>query len=242
MELKYYLRGIGLGIIVTAVIMGFALPNERTMTDDQVRKRARELGMIESTILAGEPKEDAETEDDKKNNSEENVSVEILESGQEATDEKDIERIEQIQAAADAMGTDSNTEDVDSDIENADTGTEDTDGSTEGENGSTESMNSNIENTESDAGIDTDAVEGETEAAEGNVSVSSGSFIITINSGDGSDTASRKLAAAGVVSSASNYDDFLCANGYDKRIRPGTYSIPADASDEQIARIITGQE
>lgn len=235
MELKYYFRGIGLGIIVTAVIMGFALSNKRTMTDDQVRERAKELGMIESTILAGEPKEDAETEKDAKDNLEENVSVEILESGQEATDEKDIERIEQIQAAADAMGTDSNTEDVDSDIENADTGAEDV-------SGSVESMNSNIENTEKDAGIDTDAVGGEAGVAEENVSVPSGSFTVTINSGDGSDTASRKLAAVGAVLSASNFDDFLCANGYDKRIRPGTYSIPANASDEQIARIITGQE
>lgn len=220
MELKYYLRGIGLGIIVTAVIMGFALPNERTMTDGQVRERARELGMIESTVLAGNPEDDAETEDDAKDNSEENASVEIPESGQEATDEKDTGRIGQIQTAADAVQTDSNEKNVDSGTESADTGTEDTDGNVEGADGSAESMSSNIENTKSDAG----------------------SFTVTINSGDGSDTASRKLAAAGAVSSASNFDDFLCAGGYDKRIRPGIYSIPANASDEQIARIITGQE
>lgn len=227
MELKYYLRGIGLGIIVTAVIMGFALSNEQTMTDKLVRERARELGMIESTVLAGEPKEDAETEDGAKDNSEENVSVEILESDQEATDEKDIERIEQIQAAADAMGKESNTEDEDSGIENADISAEDV-------SGSAGSMISSIENAESDTG--------EAEVVEENVLAVSGSFTVTINSGDGSDTASRKLAAAGAVSSASNFDDFLCANGYDKRIRPGIYSIPANASDEQIARIITGQE
>lgn len=234
MELKYYLRGIGLGIIVTAVIMGFTLSNKQTMTDSQVRERAKELGMIESTVLAGEPKEDAETEDDAKDNSEENVSVEISESGQEAADAEDIDRIKQIQAAADAAGTNSNPESVDSDIESVDAGAESVDSNTEGADsntedvnsntedvsGSVESMNSNIENTKSDAG----------------------SFTVTINSGDGSDTASRKLAAAGVVSSASNFDDFLCANGYDKRIRPGVYSIPANASDEQIARIITGQE
>lgn len=235
MELKYYLRGIGLGIIVTAVVMGFALSNERGMTDRQVRERARELGMIESTVLADEPKEDAETEDDAKDNSEENISAEVSKSGQKATDEKDIEQIEQIKATADAAGADSDTENVDNGIENTDVGAEDA-------NGSMESMSSNIENSELEADIDIGAAEGEARAVEENVPVSSGSFTITINSGDGSDTASRKLAAVGVVSSASYFDDFLCANGYDKRIRPGTYSIPANASDEQIARIITGQE
>ena len=38
MEKKYYFRGFGLGIIVTAVIMGIALPGggKKTMTDDEV--------------------------------------------------------------------------------------------------------------------------------------------------------------------------------------------------------------
>lgn len=235
MELKYYLRGIGLGIIVTAVIMGFALSNEPTMTDRQIRERARELGMIENTVLAGEPKEDTETEDDVKDNSEENVSVEILESDQEATDKEDIDRIEQIRAAADAAGRGANSDNTDSDTENADAEAEDA-------SSSAKSMISSIENMESDVAFGTDPVEEETKAVEENVPASSGRFTVTINSGDGSDTASRKLASAGVVSSASSFDDFLCANGYDKRIRPGTYSIPANASNEQIARIITGQE
>ena len=65
---------------------------------------------------------------------------------------------------------------------------------------------------------------------------------ITVNSGDGSYTVARKLADAGVVTSAENFDEYLCSNGYDKRLRTGTFSIPADAGDEQIARIVTGAE
>lgn len=51
MKLKYYLRGLGIGILVTAVIMGIA-SGKRQMTDEEVRARAKELGMVESTVLS----------------------------------------------------------------------------------------------------------------------------------------------------------------------------------------------
>ncbi|MEZ3425832.1 MAG: hypothetical protein K1W13_00280 [Lachnospiraceae bacterium] len=38
---------------------------------------------------------------------------------------------------------------------------------------------------------------------------------------------------------AKEYDKYLCANGYDKKIRAGSYEIPKGASDEEIALIIT---
>ena len=36
MELKNYLRGLGLGIVVTALIMGFSLSGKQTMTDEKI--------------------------------------------------------------------------------------------------------------------------------------------------------------------------------------------------------------
>ena len=51
MKLRYYLRGLGVGILVTAVIMTVALSKKQPMTDDEVIKRAKELGMIENTII-----------------------------------------------------------------------------------------------------------------------------------------------------------------------------------------------
>lgn len=53
MELKYYLRGIGIGVILTAIIMGFALGGRKaTMSDAQVIQRAKELGMTEGGVLS----------------------------------------------------------------------------------------------------------------------------------------------------------------------------------------------
>ena len=52
MKLKYYLRGLGIGILVTALIMGISAGRIKQMSDEEVRARARELGMVESTTLS----------------------------------------------------------------------------------------------------------------------------------------------------------------------------------------------
>lgn len=44
MKRKYYLRGLGIGILVTALVFTFTGPKE--MTDDEIIKRAEELGYV----------------------------------------------------------------------------------------------------------------------------------------------------------------------------------------------------
>lgn len=48
MKLKYYLRGIGIGMIVTTIVLmiTFAIHSRQPLTDDEIRERATELGMI----------------------------------------------------------------------------------------------------------------------------------------------------------------------------------------------------
>jgi len=53
MKLKYYMRGLGIGMVVTAFILSVVLDKDtKTMSDDEVMARARELGMVESTVLS----------------------------------------------------------------------------------------------------------------------------------------------------------------------------------------------
>lgn len=55
MNLKYYLRGLGLGIIVTAVIMGIAAGrNKESLSDAEIKERAKELGMVEQSGVLSE--------------------------------------------------------------------------------------------------------------------------------------------------------------------------------------------
>lgn len=47
MKLKYYLRGLGIGIVVTGIIMSIANSNKSdSLTDVQIIQKAQELGMV----------------------------------------------------------------------------------------------------------------------------------------------------------------------------------------------------
>ena len=49
MKLKFYLRGLGIGIAITALVMGLALGNrpKEKLTDEEIRQRAEQLGMVD---------------------------------------------------------------------------------------------------------------------------------------------------------------------------------------------------
>ena len=51
MKLRYYIRGLGIGIIVTALIMGVATKEGIPLTDAEIKALARNLGMVESDSL-----------------------------------------------------------------------------------------------------------------------------------------------------------------------------------------------
>lgn len=215
MERKYYLRGLGLGIAVTAVIMGIALSGNKAMTNDEIIARAKELGMVENTVLA-----DAGGEDTPQENTGD------IASGQDITDNRSqsaAETEQDVRSEQNETQDNMTVSDVDGETDvQTDTGDDEGEADTNPVTADDEEI-------------------GETEEASEGISVPT-VRVITINSGDGSYTVAKKLADVGVITSAETFDTFLCENGYDKRLRTGNFSIPADASDEQIARIVTGAE
>lgn len=48
MKLRYYMRGLGIGILVTALIMGGAGGKQIPLTDAEIKAKAAQLGMVES--------------------------------------------------------------------------------------------------------------------------------------------------------------------------------------------------
>lgn len=52
MRLKYYLKGLGIGMIIAALLMGIAGREPSAMTDEEIKIRAKELGMVEQKTLA----------------------------------------------------------------------------------------------------------------------------------------------------------------------------------------------
>lgn len=180
MKLKYYLRGLGIGILVTAVIMGIA-SGKRQMTDEEVRARAKELGMVESTVLSH-----------------------IADMTQPDGTEPENKEVDESEPAA--MPEESEAADALDESEPAPMPEESEPEDTPKENDPAEST----------------------------------PVVIVIKSGQSSVSVSKMLAEAGLVKDATAYDKYLCENGYDKKIQTGTYELTAGASEEEIARIITG--
>ena len=224
MERKYYLRGLGIGIVVTAIIMGIATSGKRGMTDEEIIARAKELGMVENTVLSEKTEEEAETE----------AAVDIA-NAEDATEKSAIEETKKPETSTEQkQNTTEETEKPETSEEQKENTTEETkkpETSTEQKQNITEETKKPETSTEQ-----------QTTADKKEDITSAVVKTITVNSGDGSYTVAKKLAEAGVVTSAENFDTYLCQNGYDKKLRTGNFSIPADASDEQIARIVTGAE
>ena len=165
MKLKYYLRGLGIGILVTALIMGFTTRDSRPLTDAEIKAAAAELGMVESDSLrlADLPQEPTPTPE--------------ITPEPEATPEVTPEPTEE------------------------------------------------PENT--------------SEAATETTQESGADISLTVSAGSGSRTVCNQLEEVGVIDDAAEFDKYLCDKGYSKRICVGTFEIPADASWEEIAKIIT---
>lgn len=80
--LRYYLRGLGIGILVTAVILGIAGKDTEPMSDAVVRERAAQLGMVDSNSLV---LSELQKRDETPNNSE-------MMSGSGADSDRDMEQ------------------------------------------------------------------------------------------------------------------------------------------------------
>ena len=177
MKLKYYLRGLGIGILVTALIMGFTTRDSRPLTDAEIKAAAAELGMVESDSLrlADLPQEPTPTPEITPEPTKEPETT----PEPEATTESSGEPAKEPETTPEPEVTPEVTPESGADIS------------------------------------------------------------ITVSAGSGSRTVCNRLEEAGVIDDAAEFDKYLCDQGYSKRICVGTFEIPADASWEEIAKIIT---
>lgn len=224
MELKYYLRGLGLGIIVTAIIMGVAASGKQKMTDEEIITRAKQLGMIEDKVLTESGSRSGNDSED--NDSDNSLSNDVSDAGISEA-ETGGQELETTGAALNELP------ETDELIQNKLTETDT----------AQEEPKEEIGQEDDESPLTAEASDGDNKDNEDTGSVVLDTpATVTIGKGDGSYSVSKKLADMGAVASAADFDTFLCANGYDKRIITGNHTIPAGADEEKIARIITGAE
>ena len=209
MKLKYYLRGLGIGILITTVILSLAGIGRKNMTDEEVVKRAKELGMVESTLLSDLPDQ---TKAEEVRPTEPETSLQPETSEQESSAEPETSEPETSEPETLEPEVSPEPEETAS--------TPETPAAPEETPAAPEETPVSPE----DGNPDTPA--GET-------------VTLVIGRGESSTTVSKNLKKAGIVEDAAAFDRFLCNNGYDKKIITGTYEIPYGASEEEIAKIIT---
>lgn len=212
MKLRYYLRGLGVGILVTAIIMGVASWGQReTLSDAQIRERALKMGMVDgsspvlSDLQSGpnasggtKPTSPIIPEDDP------TTSTNLTKESTPPTSSKE--------PATPANPTKESTTPTNPTKEST------TPTSSAKEPATTPTSTAKNPTTSSNSSQPT--------------------VTIVIKGGSGSEAVSRTLAEAGLVPDAKAYDQYLCDNGYSKGLRAGTYEIPEGASEEEIANMI----
>lgn len=79
MNLKYYLRGLGLGIVITVILLVVTAGSRKeSLTDDEIITRAKTLGMVEESVLNDSvTKAKTETESDLREQIREEVKSEL---------------------------------------------------------------------------------------------------------------------------------------------------------------------
>jgi len=212
MNLKYYLRGLGIGIVVSTLIVGIAANNQKeTLSDEEIKQRAGELGMVEASgVLTDDIPMTVEASPTK-------TPVSPLENEKEAESSPAAEKAESSPAAEETISSPAKEPEA--------VPTEKPAAEKEPERTETEEKA---------------ADESKEVASEVNEETQK-TVTVTVKSGDGSYTVCKKLEAAGLIESATAYDAYLYQNGYDKRIIAASHEIPVGADAEQIAKIITGK-
>lgn len=109
MKLKYYLRGLGVGIIYTAIVMGIALSGNKkeTLTDAEIIERARLLGMVMEEEKLDSKEQDSEKKEAGKDSVSEQNSVSVTPEKQnpqdtESQEDKSSEESEQKEEESDS--------------------------------------------------------------------------------------------------------------------------------------------
>ena len=214
MKLKYYLRGLGIGMAVTALILGISFSGRQgqeaqTLTDEQIRERASELGMVDSSELtlaalqnSAQPQTTMEPE----------VTESETMTEPEATAEP--ETTTEPEATAEPETT------------------------TKPEATAAPEMTTKPEAT---AAPEMTTEPEATKEPELITAPEQSQTTITIKKGSDSGSVSRVLYEAGLVENAKAFDNYLCNNGYSRSINPGIYEIAPGTSEEEIAKIITGK-
>lgn len=224
MKLKYYLRGVGVGLILAVAIYStIIMPKKYEMTDAEIMDRARELGMV----LQEEP----------------DIDLSALSGTPSPTGEAGLTPVPSDGAdltLAPSGGEDlTPTPSVEADLTPTPSAEADLTPTPPGQEAPTPSGEEVLTPTPSGGeDLTLPPTEGgePTQEASATSAPESEKVTLTITYGMGSEVVAYEAHRLGLVDDAMAFDRYLMQNGYSQYIRPGTYQIPKGATYEEIAK------
>ena len=222
MKLKMFIRGLGAGIILGALLMlvAYLASGAYKMSDDDIKARAKRLGMIDDPRLAMATASDgpARVMDDQttaKATTEavaekETTAKKVTTEKETTTEEKTTETTTEATTTEETTTEATTTEEVTTEKETT-------------EEKTTEEKTTEEKTTENKPGQKT----------KGTMKVTAGMY---------SELVSDMLADAGLVKSSDDFNSFLIKNGYADRIEIGEFELNSDMSYEEMAKILTKKQ
>lgn len=231
MKLKYYMRGLGIGILLTTLILALSY---KDISENEIIRQAMELGMVWKEDPKGNLDEVYTNLDSTQDNkgSEKNNTVDP--ESEDPTDN------------IDASETDSSGGNTDQE-EGAKEGDTDPVKDAAGE----ESMKEGDADPVKDAAVDESTNEGETDSVkdtedDGNIKAEEGVAVEELNSvtliierGMSSEQVANALEYAGLVEDARDFNHYIVDTGNSTILRVGTYHLSPGLSYKEIIEAIT---
>lgn len=244
MNKKSYFRGLSVGMVVAAIIMG-VVSNTTRMSDAEILRRAQEIQNKESVTLSQLNENTSSVSDEKTPGISNEKTPDVSNDG--GSDKAGGNKPETNDINESVSNESNSSVDKSDGVNTEGSNIEGAGSSTEGENSSTEGVNSSV----GDADSNSNGLSGESGTLgepekinpmpEGETGFVSSQDVVTITivRGDSSVSVARRMYDAGLVESAAEFDKYLCSNGYDKSISVGVYEIEYGLEFDEMARIIS---
>ena len=218
MRLKYFLRGVGIGILVTTIILTATHASERRMSDSEVIDRAIELGMSFSASHSGQQSGTEEASPDESSTGQET-------SGDDVTD--DLQHDGETEKE---MGSQSPSETVSESTSDGEASTgkvsEAVTGMTTQAITETTETTTELTTENNNAGFATGVMNNEVTCT------------INITKGMSSRTVCDMLKQNGIIEDAADFDRYLIKTGYDDKIRVGEVEVNSGMTYEELTALL----
>lgn len=232
MKRKYFLRGLGIGIFVTALLFTIALLlAPPAMSDARIKKEARKLGMVEADAVEEQPLDELPVE-----NADEATEKKVKETAEKVEEKAGAAKSSKKQADEDKKTSDENKSQEDAKKAEAEAKKEEAEAKKQQANEAKSSAEDQLE--EAKKTVQSAATQSGLPSPE---QTPGKEVTFVVESGQNSYTVSANLYKAGLVDDATQFDRYLEQHNYDNQVQNGTFSIKEGSTYEDIAKTLTGR-